>query len=52
MSDLISLLSDCIGLITREDQLLINLCGLGFLHLREELYKELTSNWEVARWCS
>jgi hypothetical protein len=49
MSDLISVLSDCIGQITREDQLLINLSGLGFLHLREELYKELTSNWEVAR---
>ena len=32
-----------------EDQLLIHLSGLGFLYLREELYKELTSNWEVAR---
>ncbi len=49
MSDLISLLRDCIGQITAEDHLLINLSGKGFLHLREELFKELTSNWEVAR---
>jgi hypothetical protein len=49
MGDLISLLLDCIGHITREDQLLQHLSGLGFLHLREELYKESTSNLEVAR---
>ena len=49
MSDLISLLRDCIGQITAEDQLLINLSGLGFLHLREELFKELTSNCEKQR---
>ncbi len=49
MCDLISLLRDCIGQITAEDHLLINLSGKGFLHLREELFKELTSNWEVAR---
>jgi hypothetical protein len=50
MSDLISLLRDCIGQITAEDHLLINLSGLGYLHLREELFKEeLTSNCELAR---
>ena len=49
MRDLISLLSHCIGQITREDQLLIHLSGLGFLYLREELYKELTSNVELGR---
>jgi hypothetical protein len=49
MSDLISLLRDCIGQKSREDQILIHLSGLGFLHLREELFKELTSNYEVAR---
>ena len=49
MSDLISILRDCIGQINAEDQLLINLSGLGFLHLREELFKEFTSNCELAR---
>ena len=43
------LLSDCIGQKTRKDQLLINLSELGFLYLREELFKYLISNCEVAR---
>jgi hypothetical protein len=49
MSDLILLLSDCIGQITRENQILVHLSGLGFLHLREQLFKHLTSNCEAAR---
>ena len=49
MSELITLLSDCIGQITAENQLLIKLSGLGFLHLLEALCKQLSSNCEVAR---
>ena len=49
MSNLISMLGASIGQITAEDQLLRNLSGKGFLRLREELFRHLTSSIEVAR---
>ena len=49
MRNLISMLGASIGQITAEDLLLINLSGKAFLRLREELFKHLTSNLEVAR---
>ena len=49
MSNLISMLGASIGQITAEDKLLIDLSGKGFLRLREELFKHLTSSIEVAR---
>jgi hypothetical protein len=43
MEELILVLSQCIGKVTAEDSLFINLSGEGFLKLREQLFKVLSS---------